>query len=123
MKLRSSIMIAIAALGLTAAPLATAQVAEPLEQSAAAYSDADLRSFAAAVIEVQRLTDFYIPQLESAASVEERELLHTAASIEMTRAVQNEGLSAERFHEILTVARADAGVAARIRQHILQPEK
>jgi len=123
MKLRSSMMIAIAALGLASAPLVTAQTVQPpLEQSANAYSDADLRQFAAAVVEVQRITDTYVPQMRSAASAEERDLVHAAASMEMTRAVEKEGMSPEKFHDILTLARADPEVAARIRAHILQPQ-
>ena len=123
MKLRSSMMVAITAFGLASASFGTAQTVQPpLEQSANAYSDTDLRQFAAAVVEVQRITDTYIPQLRSAASAEERDLVHAAASVEMTRAVEKEGMSPEKFHDILSLARADPGVAARIRAHILQPE-
>ncbi len=115
---------------LVAAPPAAAQIvpAEVLKsappeivRTAPAYSDGELESFAVAVLEVKRVTDVYLPKLQTAATPEERHQVEETASTEMKQAVVNKGFTVTRFNEILTQAKIHPELAARIRQHIPEP--
>lgn len=123
MRLQFLATTAIAVLGFAGPPLAMAQsVQPPIEQSAPAISDAELKSFAGAVVEIQRVNDTYLPKLQTATTVEERQQVQEIASAEMKRAVENEGITVNRFQEILAQARANPEFAERVRRHILQPQ-
>ena len=124
--------LAFAVSALAAAPSATAQnvpveilqSAPPeIAQSAPPYSDGELKSFAVAVLEVKRVTDVYLPKLQTAATLEERHQVEETASTEMKQAVENKGFTVARFNEILTQAKMHPELAAQIRQHIQQPEQ
>lgn len=119
----TAIATAIAVFGVAGVPSATAQsVQPPIEQSATAISDAELKSFAVAVVEIQRVNDTYLPKLQTATTVEERQQVQEIASTEMKRAVENEGITVTRFQEILAQARTNPEVAERVRRHIVQPQ-
>ena len=123
MRLHALATTAIAVLALAAAPPATAQsVQSAIEQSAPAVSDAELKSFAVAVLEVRRITDTYVPMLKTATTIEEQQQVEKAASAEMKQAVENEGMTVGRFNQILTLARIDPDLTERIRRHIKQPQ-
>jgi Domain of unknown function (DUF4168) len=114
---------AIAMLGIAAVPPVMAQAVEPpIQQSAPAISDAELKSFAVAVAGIQRVNDIYLPKLQTARTDEEREQVQKIASMEMKRAVENEGITVTRFQEILEQARSNPEVAERVRRHIQQPQ-
>lgn len=114
---------AFAMLGLTPVPPATAQTAQPeVEQFAPAFSDAELKSFAVAVVEVRRLTDAYLPKLHSAATVEEQRQIEEIASVRLKEAVENKGMTVARFKEILAYSQNDPELAQRIRSHLPQSE-
>jgi hypothetical protein len=106
--------------GLLCAPAVFPQaVQQPsIEQSASSYNDAELRSFAVAALEVQRINDIYVPKLETAKSPEEQQQIQQTASQEMVRAVENEGISVDRYKEILSDARANPALAARVQEHM-----
>jgi hypothetical protein len=132
MNTRFLAMLGIAvSVGLQAAPCATAQIlpAEVPEsappdiiKAVPVYSDAELRTFAIAAVEVKNVTDAYLPRLQSAQTTEEKRHVESTATAEMIRAVENKGISVARFNEILTQARTDPKLAARIRQHIEDPQ-
>jgi hypothetical protein len=106
--------------GLVLSPAASPQTIQqaPTERSASNISESDLKSFAVAVVEVQRINDTYVSKLESAKSPEEQAQVRQAASQEMVRAVENEGMSVDKYKEILTHAQANPTVAARVQEHI-----
>jgi replicative superfamily II helicase len=123
--------LALAVSALASAPPTAAQIvpAEVLKsappeivQTAPAYSDGELKSFAVAVLEVKRVTDVYLPKLQIAATLEERHQVEETASTEMKQAVENKGFTVTRFNEILSQAKIHPELAARIRQHIQEPE-
>jgi uncharacterized protein DUF4168 len=99
-------------------PLAVAQSGERIAQAAPSYGDAELKSFAGIVVEVQRIADSYEPKLKAAQTVREQRKVEEAASDEMTRAVTQEGLTVDRYQEILKRSLTDSEVADRIKRHI-----
>jgi hypothetical protein len=107
--------------GVLAAPPASAQ---QFEEAAvhrpappASYSEAELRSVALAVVEVQRLNDAYLPRLQAATSSEEQQEVRQAASTEMKQAIEKH-ISIGRYTEIVKLARLDEDLAERIRRHM-----
>ncbi len=118
-----SLMISL--IGLTGAPAVFSQATlqPPAQQSASSFSDSELKSFAVAVLEVQRINDTYVPKLQSAQSPEEQQQLRQTASQEMVRAVEKEGMSVDKYKEILSQAQADPAVAERVKQHMRNPDK
>jgi len=85
-------------------------------ETAPTYSDEELRSFAAAVVEVHRINDEYIPKLQSASTPDEEEQLEAAALREMVQAVEKEGISVEKYEEILTRAQTNRDIAQRLQR-------
>jgi hypothetical protein len=85
-------------------------------EPASAYSDAELKSFAGAVVEVHRINDAYIPRLQAASTPDEEQQLETAALREMVQAVEKEGISVEKYEEILTKAQTNRDIAYRLKQ-------
>ena len=74
--LRSSVMTVILALvGILGSPLTWAQSEQaPTEQSKAAYSETELKSFAAAAVDVHRINSNYLPKLADASPDEQRQI-------------------------------------------------
>jgi|SRR5688572_31884985 hypothetical protein len=102
-------------------PVAVAQLSQPrTEQSSPTFSDTELKAFAVIVVEVQRIADSYRPKVEAAQTVREKEKLEVAASDELARAVKQEGLTVERYKEILSQTMSNPEVAGRVKQHIKQ---
>ena len=115
MSIRSLLLVTLAALLLAVAPVAAlAQTARP------GYSDDELKSFAVAIVKVQRLNDFYLPKLDAAATREEQDKVLKTASDEMTRVVEDNGMKVQRFTQILDDLLVDPDLAERVRQHIRQ---
>jgi len=114
---------AIAAAWLAAAPAQTTQgdsdesaASAPKPTSLSPPSDAELKSFAGAVVEVHRISDAYIPKLEAAGTADEEQKLEAAALREMVHAVENEGLSVEKYEEILTQAQTNRELVHRLKR-------
>ena len=120
MKLPS--MIATLAL-LAWVPLTMAQVGQPRVDPPASFSDAELKSFAGIVVQVRRLADNYNPKLEAAQTIREQRQVELAATDEMTRAVTQEGMTVERYQEILKRSLTDPEIVNRIKQHIKEGSK
>jgi hypothetical protein len=111
------------ALGISWAPLALAQGAPPAApitapQSAIDFTDADLKSFAVAVIHVSQINDTYLPVYQAAKTPEEQQLVEQKATDEMVQAVKKQGMSVEKYQEILTHAKSNPQVANRVDQLI-----
>lgn len=121
MRIRSSFVAAAvcAAMGMAGAPAASAQGTAPkAQQPAPSYSDAELKSFAVAALEVQRINDAYLPKFKSASSPEEQKQVEKTATAEMIKAVEKEGMSVEKYKEIMNQAQSNPEVAERVMQHI-----
>jgi len=106
--------------GFAGAPAVLSQTTAPaqVEQAASPYSDAELKSFAVALVEVHRINDSYTQKLASAQSPEEQQQIRDTASKEMVRAVETEGMSVEKYKEILSQAQNNPAVAERVKEHI-----
>jgi len=119
------VTLALAAIGaawLAVAPAQTTQ-SESAKNTPAAQkstsrppSDAELKSFAGAVVEVHRINDAYIPKLEAAGTADEEQKLEAAALREMVQAVENEGLSVEKYEDILTQAQTSRELVHRLKR-------
>jgi len=101
-------MLAYALLGIAWVPVTVAQT----------FSDAELKAFAGIVVEVQRIADSYRPKVEAAQTVREKQKMEVAASDEMTRAVEQEGMTIDRYKEILTQTLSNPEVAGKVKEHV-----
>lgn len=129
MKIRSDLLALTMAALVGAAP-APAEIlpaatapdgAEPphqQEQDEASFSDEELKTFVVAVIEVQRINDDYLNKLGSATNREEEEQMLQSAANEMTQAVEKNGMSVDRFAEILSHTQTSPQLASRVRKKL-----
>jgi hypothetical protein len=90
----------------------------PSDPSVSRFSDDELRSFAAAALAVQQVKDTYAPRLAASTTSQEEQQTMQMANEEMMRAVQNSGMSVERFQEILDSASADPALVDRINRKL-----
>jgi hypothetical protein len=112
-------------LGLSA-PIVTAQSVRPVVAQSSvpsptpSFSDSELRTFAVAVVEVQRITDAYMPRLKTATTIEDQQRVEEKASAEMARVVENQGMTVSRFAQILDLTKVSPELADRVRWHVRQ---
>ncbi|MCW5605173.1 MAG: DUF4168 domain-containing protein [Burkholderiales bacterium] len=112
-------IVAVALLGIGPVSFTHAQDAPVAPgKSVNTYSDGELKSFAEAMLEVQRINMTYQPQMESAKTPEEKDRVQQAAMQEAIQAVEGKGMPVDKYQEILLVAQNDPVVADKIRQHI-----
>lgn len=88
------------------------------ENTAAQYSDDQLRSFADAVRDVNDVTAEYTQKLKDAGSQQEAASLQQEAEVEMIRAVEENDLSLEEYNGIATAAQNDPQMSETIRGHL-----
>jgi hypothetical protein len=98
------------------------QPAPRVQQPAPAYSDAELKTFAVAALEVLRINDVYLPKLKMAATPQEQQDVERTASDEMVKAVEKEGLSVNRYKEIMSHAEAHPEIAERVIKHMKEAQ-
>jgi hypothetical protein len=104
------------------APAFTEQITQRVDEpSSAGYSDAELKSFADAALEVKHIKETYIPKMEAADNEEEQQKLKQAAIKEMTQAVEQRGLKIDRYQEILAAALQRPDLAQRVGKYLSQP--
>jgi hypothetical protein len=114
--IRSTVVtVLFALLGITGAPHAWAQ-GESTEQ-AASYSDAELKSFAAAAVEVHRINSAYLPKMAEAEPAQQRQLEQKALR-ETTAAVEKQGLTSDKYDEILSAAQTRSEVAKKVEEYL-----
>ena len=119
MKLRTllPIVVIVSAAAFTAQP-AAAQVLAPDMLRSPVIKETEIRPFAAAVKNVQRVTDFYSPLAAATRTPEELDKVESAAFHEMKEAVTKEGFTISRFNQIVAMARLDPDLADRIGAHL-----
>jgi len=117
--MRFSVMTVLLALvGIAGAPLTWAQSEQaPIEQSTTTYTDAELKSFAAAAVDVHRINSNYLSKLADADPDEQRQIERQALQ-ETTRAVEKRGLTSDKYDEILTAAQTKPEVAKKVEQFL-----
>jgi post-segregation antitoxin (ccd killing protein) len=117
--MRSTLMtVMLALVGIAGAPSSWAQSQQaPTQPSTATYSDAELKSFAAAAVDIHRINSTYLPKLADASPDEQRQI-ESQASQETTRAVEKQGLTSDKYDEILTAAQSKPEVAKKVEQFL-----
>jgi hypothetical protein len=91
------------------------QASPPAATPTPSFIDAELKVFAAAVLDVQRVADNYLPRLKKATTIEDQQKVEEAASTEMARVVENRGMTATRFSQILELTKVSPALADRVR--------
>jgi hypothetical protein len=109
---------AVAALALTASLPVTAQSNPPA--LSVAVNDAEIKSFATAVVEVKRVADSWLPELARAQTTQEQELVEDAAFEEIKQVVESQGFTVPRFNQILAMANVSPDLLDQIREHLPQ---
>jgi hypothetical protein len=107
--------------GVAGTPLAMAQSAAPQQQSAS-ISEQDLKTFAGAAKEVQRLNQTYVPAYQAAQTEEQRKAIEEEAMTKMTEAVKEKGLTVDKYNQIVEAAQADPEVARQIDTYVQQAQ-
>ena len=80
------------------------------------YTDAKLKSFVVAAVEVNRLIVFWSPKIEGAETEDERAELAQTANAQLVQAVEGtEGITLDEYNAIAQAARADQDLSSRIR--------
>jgi hypothetical protein len=116
--IRSTVVtVCFALLGIAGAPSAWAQTESTPTEQAAGYSDAELKSFAAAAVEVHRINSAYLPKMAEADSDQQRQLEQKALR-ETTAAVEKQGLTSDKYDEILSAAQTRSEVAKKVEQYL-----
>lgn len=87
-------------------------------QTAPTYSDAELKTFALAALEVLRINDLYLPKLKMATTPDEQRQVEKTATDEMVKAVEKEGLSVTKYKEIMNHAESNPDIAERVVKHM-----
>ena len=114
------ILAAVAALGLSASVPVTAQSTPPALERAGPVNDAEIKSFATAVVEVKRVADSWLPELARAQTMQEQDLVEDAAFEEIKEVVEREGFTVTRFNQILALAHVHPNLVDQIRLHLTQ---
>jgi hypothetical protein len=117
---RFAVALAPMALAVGLVPLQAAAI-PPVERPQLAqaeisgFSEAQLESYAAAVLQVQEVDRTWRPRIDQAGTEAEAEELTVQATDEMIGAIESEGLSVEEYNAITLAAQSDE----RLYEHIL----
>ena len=120
--------VTLALLGVAWAPIGLAesdesapeQSASP-EKPAAPYSDAELRSFAVALLEVDRIKTSYGPKL--ALTLRAQQQVKQAASQEMEQALKDQGMSVDKYQEMLINVQTNPALAGKVDHYLKESAK
>ena len=121
----ASLLFALAVVPLVAitpVPAFSEQLAQRVDESSSAnYSDAELKSFADAALEVKHIKETYLPKMQAVEDEQEQEKLKQAALQEMAQAVEQRGLKLDQYQEILAAALTRPELAQRVGKYLSQP--
>jgi len=87
-------------------------------QQASSYSDSELKSFALAALNVQRIRNLYLPKLDAAKTPEQEQEVRKAATDEMVQAIEGEGMTVRQYREISTQVQQSPELAKRVQEHV-----
>lgn len=100
---------------LLVAAIAGAVLAQAPRASADDFSDATLKAFVSAAIEVSRRIESWRPLIEATADEDEREALVEEAEADFARAIEEtEGIEEDEYYAIYKAAREDETLRERI---------
>ena len=87
-------------------------------QDAASFEENTLKSFAAAMVKVEEVSNVYAPQIENASSVEAAQRLQQEANGLMVQAVQDQGLDVATYNEIAQAMQRDGDLRRQIMEMV-----
>jgi len=100
---------------LLAAAIAGAALAQAPRASADDFSDATLKAFVSAAIEVSKRIETWRPLIEATADEDEREALVEDAEADFARAIEEtEGIEEDEYYAIYEAAHEDEALRKRI---------
>lgn len=111
-------LAAAAAFAVTLAAAPAAVTPALAQQQTESFSDDQLRSYAAAALQVHAIGSEYQPQIERAESDQQAEQLRLQANEEMVDAVQQQGLTVDEYNQIFTAAQTDTQVRSAVEEHM-----
>jgi GTP1/Obg family GTP-binding protein len=88
-----------------------------------ATEEPQLRSFAKAYVEVQKIREFYEPQLGSAQDPQKANEIEREARSKITEAIVKEGLTLDSYGQIVQTANADEALRKRIIELIKEEQR
>lgn len=102
----------------------SAQPSVQAPEAASAYPDAKLKSFAVAFLQVDKVTQKYLPRLKQASSKDEQQKIRHEASGEMVKAVEGSSdISVEEYNSIAKSAQTDPQLANKLTGYIREAAK
>jgi hypothetical protein len=117
----------IAALFILAVSLAvlfpTPALAQQSPNKGTTIEEPQLRSFAKAYAEVQKIREFYEPQLGTAQDPQKSNEIEQEARAKITEAIGKEGLTLDSYSQIVQTANADEALRKRIIELINEEKK
>jgi hypothetical protein len=111
--------VSAAVLPVAAVPDGAEPQTQQMDQDEAQFSDEELKTFVVAVIEVQRINEDYMNKLGAVNTQEEQERVLQTAADQMTQVVEKNGMTVDRFTEILNHAQMNPQLASRVRKHMI----
>ena len=117
----SALPAAVAAALLLTAPAALGDDAlgpQIVQAQQADVSDQQLQSFAAAAIEVQEINNEWQQRVNETQDPQQAQQMRRQASQEMAEAIRDEGLTIEEYNTIGRLARQDAQLQNKLREHM-----
>jgi len=92
------------------------QSAQSEQPSSSSYSEQELRSFAVALLEVERIKSTYAPKL--AQNLREQAQVKQAASLELLTALKQQGMSVDKYQEMLATVQSDPQLAGKVNDYL-----
>lgn len=121
MRYRRLLPLTLSVLMATGAVVAAPGVmAQSASQQQAAISDADLKAFAVAARDVQKINQDYMPVYQSAQNEQQRATIEQEAMGKMAQSVKDKGMSVEKYNQIVAAAQADPDVARKVDSYAKQ---
>lgn len=110
---------ALACAAVFAGPVAAQETTPPAqEQAVTEVTDAELESFVLAHLEVQQIQNELNAQLQATEDPEQAQAIQQEANQRMLAAIEAQGLTAERFSEIVDTINADPETGQRFAQKV-----
>lgn len=123
MRYRRLLPITMSVLMATGAVVAAPGVmAQSASQQQAAISDSDLKAFAVAAKDVQKINQDYLPVYQSAQNDQQRSTIEQEAMGKMAQSVKDKGMSVEKYNQIVAAAQADPEVAKKVDSYAKQSQ-
>lgn len=96
------------------------QPQQPSVQTAPDLSQEELKTYAVAALEVQKVNQSYQPAIQEAESNEEKKAIFDKAMEQMVGIVRDKGLTVEKYNQITAVMEANPEVAQQVQGYMTE---